>query len=109
MLPHPQADADGEKGPLNYPQRMFERPLSQPHPLADAETLSCKLAKASLLGERQSEGVFCRSNEADSVSSGTLGGGLRPVKRTALAVCEIIGAERNNAPVWGNNVDMALA
>jgi hypothetical protein len=49
---------------------MFERPLSQPHPLADAATPGCKLAKASLLGERQSEGVFRRlsSNEAKQSS-----------------------------------------
>ena len=59
LLPHPQADADGEKGRLNYPQREFEGPLSQPHPLADAATLGCQLAKASWWGERQSEGVFC--------------------------------------------------
>ena len=39
-------------------QGWFERALSQPHPLADAAPPSCKLAKASLLGERQSEGVF---------------------------------------------------
>jgi hypothetical protein len=39
---------------------MFERALSQPHPLVDAATPGCKLAKASLLGERQSEGVFYR-------------------------------------------------
>jgi hypothetical protein len=56
LLPHPQAGADGEKGRLNYPRRMFERPLSQPHSLADAATLRSKLAKASLRGERQSEG-----------------------------------------------------
>ena len=34
------------------------RPLSQPYPLADAATLRRKLAKASLLGEGQGEGVF---------------------------------------------------
>jgi hypothetical protein len=69
LLPHPQAGADGEKERPNNPQRVFWRPLSQPHPLADAATLRCKLAKASLLGERQSEGVFRRlSSEAASAA-----------------------------------------
>ncbi len=35
-----------------------ERPFSLSHPHADAITLSCKLAKASLRGEGQDEGVF---------------------------------------------------
>jgi len=34
------------------------RSFSQPHPLADSATPSCKLALASLLGEGQDEGVF---------------------------------------------------
>jgi len=33
-------------------------PSPQPHPLADAVTLSCKLAKASLPGEGQDEGAL---------------------------------------------------
>jgi hypothetical protein len=33
-----------------------KRSFSHPHPLADAGTLSCKLAEASLLGEGQDEG-----------------------------------------------------
>ena len=45
----------GEKGPPNSPRQRFERALSQPHPLADAATPGCKLAKACLRGERQSE------------------------------------------------------
>ena len=35
-----------------------QRSFSQPHPLADAATLRCKLAKASLPGEGQDEGVL---------------------------------------------------
>ncbi len=35
---------------------MKQRPFSQPHPLADAATLKCKLAKESLRGEGQDEG-----------------------------------------------------
>ena len=34
--------------------------LLRPHPLADADTLKCKLAKASLLGEGQDEGSELR-------------------------------------------------
>ena len=39
------------------------RSLSQPHPLADAATLRRKLAKASLRGEGQDEGVFLLRRE----------------------------------------------
>ena len=39
-------------------QRPRADSLSQPHPLADAATLRCKLAKASLLGEGWGEGVL---------------------------------------------------
>jgi hypothetical protein len=46
---------------------MFERPLSQLHPLADAATPGCKLAKASLLGERQSEGVFANQSTGSDI------------------------------------------
>ena len=40
-------------------ERAAARSLSHPHPLADADTLSCKHAKACLLGEGWGEGVFC--------------------------------------------------
>ena len=46
--PHPQADAAGERGRLNYPQ---PAPSPPPNPLADLATLGGKLAKASLPGE----------------------------------------------------------
>ena len=39
-----------------------------PHPLADADTLRCKLAKASLLGEGQGEGRFPRLIAPSSVT-----------------------------------------
>ena len=40
---------------LHAPSAILGSPL-HPHPLADADTLRCKLAKASLLGEGQGEG-----------------------------------------------------
>ena len=63
LLPRPLAGADGEKERPNNLQWVFWRPLSQPHPLADVATLRCKLAKASLLGEEQSEGAFAEAIE----------------------------------------------
>ena len=53
--PHPQADADGRGDALAT--GTAELPL-QPHPLADAATLRCRLAKASLRGEGWGEGRF---------------------------------------------------
>ncbi len=44
------------EGARSQPSR--RRPLALLHPLADAATLEGKLAKASLLGEGQGEGVF---------------------------------------------------
>ena len=35
---------------------LIQASLPRPHPLADADTLSCKLAKASLRGEGGGEG-----------------------------------------------------
>ena len=37
------------------------------------------------------------------------GGPLGPVERAAIAVREVIGAERDDAPVGGHHMDMALA
>jgi len=54
--PSPQPSPQGERGRRNVRCGEFRGPFSQQHPLADAATLRCKLAKASLLGERQSEG-----------------------------------------------------
>jgi hypothetical protein len=45
-----------------------QRSFSHPHPLADADTLSCKLAKASLRGEGQDEGVLILSNQSQHPS-----------------------------------------
>jgi len=53
--PHPQADAAGEGTPELPAAEILASPL-QPHLLADAATLRCKLAKASLRGEEQGEG-----------------------------------------------------
>jgi hypothetical protein len=39
------------------PCPLRRRPLSLPYPLADTATLRCKLAKASLLGGGQGEGL----------------------------------------------------
>ncbi len=44
--------------------------LSHPHPLADADTLSCKHAKASLRGERQSEGELRRDRRGGIETAG---------------------------------------
>jgi hydrogenase expression/formation protein HypC len=52
--PHSQANADGRGGNVAPVDRAS--PL-QPHPLADAVTLSGELAKASSLGEGQGEGL----------------------------------------------------
>jgi len=35
LLPHPQADADGEKGRLNYPLTYARRPQLSPSPLGE--------------------------------------------------------------------------
>ena len=50
--PSPQ----GERGRQNLRRGQFRRPFSHPHPPADADTWSFKLAKASLRGEGQDEG-----------------------------------------------------
>jgi hypothetical protein len=55
--PHPVPLPMGE-GTLELPPATIQGSLLQPHPLADAATLRCKLAKASLLGEGQDEGRF---------------------------------------------------
>ena len=84
--PSPQPSPQGERGKLRpfpqgeresavvaaasllpkgrgSPQRLRQRPFSQPHSLANAATLSCKLAKASLLGEGQDEGGLLQAIE----------------------------------------------
>jgi hypothetical protein len=43
-------------------QRARPAPSPHPHPLADAVTLSCELAKASLPGEGWGEGAFAVTN-----------------------------------------------
>ena len=67
----------------------------QPHPLADAATLRCKLAKASLRGEGQDEGVppvchGCRFRRADCSALGDA-----PPQATGVAVVRL-GAIRRN-------------
>jgi len=53
--PHPVLLPLGEGTVLQAPSAIQASPLYL-HPLADADTLRCKLAKASLLGEGQGEG-----------------------------------------------------
>jgi hypothetical protein len=48
----------GERERLNMAQCVQPRPFSQPYPLADMATPQSKLAKASLRGEGQDEGVL---------------------------------------------------
>jgi hypothetical protein len=54
ISPHP---APLPMGTLEFALRIVQGSLLQPHPLADAATLRRKLAKASLRGEGQDEGV----------------------------------------------------
>jgi cobaltochelatase CobN len=57
--PHPVLLPEGRRDAVDRsPQSQFGRSLSQPSPLADMATQDGKLAKASLRGERQSEGVL---------------------------------------------------
>jgi hypothetical protein len=57
--PHPVLLPEGRRDAADPSrQAKFWRPLSQPYPLADMATQDGKLAKASLRGERQSEGVL---------------------------------------------------
>src|SRR5271157_2659318 len=65
--PSPQPSPQGEREFRSQPLR--RRPFSHPHPPADADTRSCKLAKASLPGEGQDEGVFHPSVRPDCLSS----------------------------------------
>ena len=53
--PHPVPLPMGEGTVLRAPS-VVQASLLHPHPLADADTLRCKLAKASLRGEGQDEG-----------------------------------------------------
>jgi hypothetical protein len=55
--PHPVPLPMGE-GTLELSLRTIQGSLLQLHPLADAATQRCKLAKASLRGEGQGEGRF---------------------------------------------------
>ena len=54
--PHPVLLPMGEGTPEQRSERATTSPL-RPHPLADADTLRRKLAKASLRGEGQDEGL----------------------------------------------------
>ena len=53
--PHPVPLPQGE-GTVLHARSAIQASLLHPHPLADADTLICKLAKASLRGEGQDEG-----------------------------------------------------
>ena len=64
--PHPVPLPMGE-GTLELSPRVIQGSLLQPHPLADAATLRCKLAKASLRGEGQGEGSDARSKAVIAV------------------------------------------
>jgi hypothetical protein len=55
ITPHPVLLPMGEGTPELSSERATPSPLRL-HPLADADTLRCKLAKASLRGEGQGEG-----------------------------------------------------
>ncbi len=46
-----------------------QRPSSHPHPLADAESLKCKLAEASLRGEGQDEGGLAANSTLEKTPS----------------------------------------
>ncbi len=59
ITPHPVPLPMGEGTPEQGEKRAAPSPL-HPHPLADADTLGDKLAKASLLGEGQGVGGFLR-------------------------------------------------
>ena len=54
-------------------QRLRPDSLYQPHPLADAAMLRCKLAKASLLGEGSGEGRVPQFIAPSDSNSGTIG------------------------------------
>ena len=55
LAPHPVPLPMGE-GTLEFSLQVVQGSLLQPHPLADAAALRCKLAKAGLRGEGQDEG-----------------------------------------------------
>jgi len=49
------------EGTVLHALSVIQASLLQPYPLADAATLRCKLAKASLPGEGQDEGRFVQN------------------------------------------------
>ena len=67
IAPHPVPLPLGE-GTLKFPLRIVQGSLLHPHPLADADTLRFKLAKASLRGEGQDEGSEFRSWQAGATA-----------------------------------------
>ena len=84
IAPHPVPLPLGE-GTLLHARSPVQASLLHPHPLADADTLRCKLAKASLQGEGQDEGSEFRAWQAGATAGAyASANATRPIPSTRM-------------------------